>query len=63
MNGKEAYDELIKHCPDIKVIFMSGYTKDIIEQEGLQTEGSSLLSKPLNPTVLLRKIREVLEIS
>jgi len=60
MNGKEAYDELKKICPGIKMIFISGYTEDVIAQKGLQAEGISLLSKPLNPTVLLRRIRNVL---
>ncbi len=63
MNGKETYDELKKICQDIKVIFISGYTEDIIAQKGLQTKGISLLSKPLHPTALLRTIRDILATS
>jgi signal transduction histidine kinase len=61
MNGKEAYDQIKGSRPDVKVLFMSGYTADIIQSRGILAEGSSFLSKPIIPDQLLRKVREVLD--
>lgn len=60
-NGREAYNEIKKIRPDIKALFMSGYTADIINKKGIQEEGISFMSKPVSPTMLLRKIREVID--
>ncbi len=60
-NGRECYDEMKKINPDIKVIFMSGYTADIIHKKGIIEEGIELLLKPISPNELLRKVREVLD--
>lgn len=60
-NGKECYEEIKKIKPDIKVIFMSGYTADIIHKKGIIEEGIELLLKPISPNDLLRKVREVLD--
>jgi len=40
---------------------MSGYTADIISKKGILEEGFNLISKPINPDTLLRKIRDVLD--
>ena len=60
-NGKDAFDEIRKIRPDIKAIFTSGYTADIVRQRGFLDEGLTLLTKPLSPRDLLTKIREVLD--
>ena len=60
-NGREAYEEIRRIRPDIKAIFMSGYTKDLMVQKGIMEEGANFISKPLTPTDLLKKIRVVLE--
>ncbi len=60
-NGKECYDEIKKSAPDIKAIFTSGYTSDIIHKKGLVEEGIDLILKPVSPNQLLRKVREVLD--
>ena len=60
-NGREAYEEIKKLDPDIKAIFMSGYTDDAISRKGILEEGVDFISKPLNPATLMRKIREVLD--
>ena len=39
-NGKECYDEIKKIAPDIKVIFASGYTTDILHKKGILDGGS-----------------------
>ncbi|HDO22792.1 MAG TPA: response regulator, partial [Nitrospirae bacterium] len=45
-NGKEVYDEIVKMSPDIKVIFVSGFTADIIHEEEICKEGQGYLKKP-----------------
>jgi CheY-like chemotaxis protein len=59
-NGKEAYAEIKAVRPGVKVLFMSGYTADIIESKGTLAEGIPFLSKPIIPEQQLRKVREVL---
>jgi PAS domain S-box-containing protein len=60
-NGKECYDEIRKSTPDIKTIFTSGYTANIIHKKGILEEGIDLILKPVSPNQLLRKVREVLD--
>jgi two-component system, cell cycle sensor histidine kinase and response regulator CckA len=61
MNGKEACEEIRKVRPDVKVIFMSGYTMDVLTQKGVEAEGADYVSKPLSSRPLLAKVREVLD--
>lgn len=58
--GKQIYDEAKKLRPEIKVLFMSGHTYDVITRQGVVSDGVPLISKPLTPGELLVKIREVL---
>ncbi|WP_224981979.1 PAS domain S-box protein [Geomonas agri] len=60
-NGWEAFTEIRKLRGDVKVLFMSGYTRDIINKAGLENQGLHLMSKPIQPAALLRKIRELLD--
>ncbi len=60
-NGKEAYDEIKKMNPAIRVLFSSGYTSDIIYRQGILDEGIDLIMKPVMPDALLSKIREILD--
>ncbi len=60
-NGKEVYDEIKKVRPDIKAIFMSGYTADIIHKKGILEEGVDIILKPISLDELLIKAREVLD--
>jgi len=61
MNGKLAYDEIRKARPGIKAIFSSGYTSEIIQQKVALADGAHLLTKPVAPHELLRKVRDVLD--
>ncbi len=61
MNGKEAYDEIRKIKPDMKVIFASGYALDIIRQKAALEDGVRLIYKPIAPMELLRTVRSVLD--
>lgn len=61
MNGREVYDAVQRTKPDIKVIFTSGYTRDVFQGKGIEDEKFNFLHKPMSPSVLLRKVREVLD--
>ncbi|OGW13835.1 MAG: hypothetical protein A2035_02025 [Nitrospirae bacterium GWA2_42_11] len=60
-NGKEAYEEIKNLSPLVKVIFTSGYTEDIISQKMVLEEGLNFITKPIMPTELLKRVREVLD--
>jgi polar amino acid transport system substrate-binding protein len=60
-NGKEAHDEIQIINPAVRTIFTSGYAEDILSREGLLEPGIDFLLKPLTPSELLRKVREVLD--
>jgi CheY-like chemotaxis protein len=59
-NGKQVYDIISRTRPDIKTIFISGYTADIVEQKGIP-ETCHLVSKPFSPHAFLWKVRDVLD--
>ncbi|MGD0280770.1 MAG: ATP-binding protein [Dissulfurispiraceae bacterium] len=60
-SGKEAGDDIRKIRQDCKVLFMSGYTADVIHQKGILEEKTDFISKPVTPHDLLVKIREILD--
>ena len=60
-SGKEAYDEIIKVRPDVKILFMSGYTADIKAAEELLQSGVEFILKPISPKDLLERIRACLD--
>jgi PAS domain S-box-containing protein len=61
MNGREVYDRIGKMDPDIKVLFTSGYTRDVILDKGIEEGQLDFLAKPINPEHLLLKVREMLD--
>jgi len=60
-SGKEAYDEIREIKPDIKVIFASGYSPEILRRQGLDSDNILFSSKPYSPADLLRKVRTLLD--
>ena len=60
MNGQELADELKKTRLDMEVIFMSGYTDDVIAHHGVLEEGVNFIQKPITCSRLGQKLREVL---
>lgn len=61
-SGKSAYDTIKKMNPDVKILFMSGYSEDIIHKRGVIVEkGLKYATKPIFPTELLKIIRELLD--
>jgi two-component system cell cycle sensor histidine kinase/response regulator CckA len=61
MSGKEAYDEMTAWRPELKAIFVSGYAPDEIREKMRLECGILLISKPISPKALLRKVRSVLD--
>jgi PAS domain S-box-containing protein len=60
-NGREVYQEIKKIQPDIKALFVSGYTADKKISEELWGKGVEFLMKPLSPIALLKRVRAVLD--
>jgi len=61
MNGRDLARHLSALYPDIKILFMSGYTADIIAHRGVLDEGAAFIQKPFSMTDLAVKIRGVLD--
>ncbi|MDP2157395.1 MAG: PAS domain S-box protein [Nitrospirota bacterium] len=61
MNGRQLADIFLMNYPDVKVIFMSGYTDETIAQQGVLSEGDVLIEKPLSPSKLTSRLREILD--
>jgi DNA-binding NtrC family response regulator len=61
MNGRELSEALTGLHPDMKILFMSGYTDDTVVRHGVLEKGMAFLQKPFTPDSLLRKVRDVLD--
>ncbi len=61
MNGKELALRFIQHCPDSKVLYMSGYTHNVILHHGTLDSGINFLQKPFTMESFACKVREVLD--
>lgn len=61
MNGRVLAEQLLLTRPDVKVVYMSGYTDNAIVHHGVLDAGTHFLNKPVGAAELTRKIREVLD--
>ncbi len=61
MNGRALQVAVQARAPQTRVLFISGYTADIIEHRGALPPGSALVLKPVRPATLLRRVRDVLD--
>ena len=61
MNGKELADELKKTRPKTKVIFISGYPKEILSQQGVLDPGIHLIQKPFDLEAMVMEVRKMLD--
>lgn len=60
MNGRDLAEHMQALQPDIKTLFMSGYTADIIADQGVVHEGLAFIQKPFAKKDLAAKLREIL---
>jgi signal transduction histidine kinase len=61
MNGRDLARRLLTLYPDIKRLFMSGYTADVIAHQGVLEEGIAFIQKPFTQREFTGKVREVLQ--
>jgi len=60
-SGRLLADELLAERADLKVLFMSGYTEDVIVQRGVLAPGTPFINKPFSADALAGKVRDVLD--
>jgi PAS domain S-box-containing protein len=60
-SGKEAYEEICKVRADVKILFMSGYSPDLLHDRGIFDSSEEVLVKPIHPLDLVRKVRAMLD--
>jgi CheY-like chemotaxis protein len=61
MTGREMAMQLARHRPEVPVVYMSGYTEDVMAFQQLLDIGAYLLEKPFYPNQLLRIVRRAIE--
>lgn len=61
MNGRALADRLNQLCPQLKTLFMSGYTANVIAHQGVLNEGVNFIQKPFSMRELACKVRTALE--
>ena len=62
MNGRDLATRLLSLYPNLKRLFMSGYTAEVIAHHGVLDEGVHFLQKPFTVLILAEKVREALEV-
>jgi YesN/AraC family two-component response regulator len=63
MGGPELARKLAVTRPEMRVLYMSGYTDDAIVRHGMLHEGTAFLQKPFTAEAFARKLREVISLS
>ena len=62
LSGREVAEKVARRRPDMKVLYMSGYTDDAIGHHGVLERGIELLQKPFTPNSLAEKVRQMLDV-
>jgi two-component system, cell cycle sensor histidine kinase and response regulator CckA len=62
-SGRELAEELSKSRPDLSVLFISGYTEDVVLRQGVELGEVNFLSKPFNVSELARAVRRALDVA
>jgi nitrogen-specific signal transduction histidine kinase/CheY-like chemotaxis protein len=61
LNGRNLADRLAQNYPELKTLFMSGYTDNTVASHGRLDSNAPFIQKPFSPGALVRKVREVLD--
>jgi PAS domain S-box-containing protein len=61
LGGRELVGRLKMMAPELRVLFVSGYTEEGVRKQGVLQPGTEFLEKPFTPEKLLRKVREILD--
>jgi two-component system, cell cycle sensor histidine kinase and response regulator CckA len=61
MNGRDLAGQIITLYPDIRLLFMSGYTANVIAHHGVLDDGVAFIQKPFSMADMTFKVREVLD--
>jgi DNA-binding response OmpR family regulator len=60
-NGRDLANDLRALCPELRIIFVSGYPENVVTRNGIQEDGMFYLSKPFSMQSLTQKVRGVLQ--
>ena len=59
-NGRQVYDAIRSTRPRVKVLFVSGYTHDVIFDKGIEESNVDFMQKPLVPAEFLKKVQAII---
>jgi two-component system cell cycle sensor histidine kinase/response regulator CckA len=60
-NGTDVYETIKQGHPDVKALFTSGYSADLMRAKGILVDDVSFIAKPVSPRDLLKKVRNILD--
>ena len=61
INGRELGEKMAQQCPNLKILYMSGYVDNAILEDGEIVQGTSFIQKPFSPQALAQKVRTILD--
>ena len=61
LGGRQVAEKLLQKRPEMRVLYLSGYTGEAVVRQGVLQDEVSFLQKPFTPVGLAQKVREVLD--